>query len=83
MDLHGQRVILCWPELDDREFREALKLLKMDHIPVAWLTGPTIPEKYRTCRREVQRLREARRPVPWRKWILSLPKEAFLPKPDA
>ena len=58
MDLNGQRVIGCWPELDDRDFREALKLLKMDHLQVEWLNGPTIPEKYKTCRRHVQRLRE-------------------------
>ena len=74
MDLDGQRVIGCWQELDDRDFQEALKLLKdWINLPVLWLDGPTIPEKYRTCRRQVQRLRVARRPVSWEKWVLSLP----------
>ena len=73
MDLNGQGVVGCWPELDDRDFQEALKLLKMDHLRVAWLDGPTVPEKYRTCRRQVQRLREARRPASWEKWVLSRP----------
>ena len=73
MSVNGRRVIGCWPELDDRDFQEALKLLKMDHLPVLWLDGPTIPEKYRTCRRQVQRLRVARRPVSWEKWVLSRP----------
>lgn len=74
MNLDGQGVVIgCWPELDDRDFREALKLLKMDHLRVAWLDGRTIPEEYRTCRRQVQRLRKARRPLSWEKWVLSLP----------
>ena len=73
MNFNGQRVIGCWPELDDRDFQEALKLVKMDHLPVRWLGGPTIPEKYRTCSPQVQRLRKARQPVPWEKWVLSRP----------
>ena len=79
MDISGQRVIGCWPELDDRDFREALKLIKMDHLQVAWLDNPAIPAKYRTCRPKVQRLRKARKPMSWESWILSRPKGWFSP----
>ena len=73
MDIDGKRAIGVWPELDDPKFKEALRVVGMDHLPVAWLDNPAIPAKYRTCHPKVQRLREARKPVSWEEWILSRP----------
>jgi hypothetical protein len=46
----GGPVIGIWSDLDSPAIRSALRLLQMDHLPIRYLDGAGIPERYRERR---------------------------------
>src|SRR5262249_39601601 len=52
MELEGGKTIGIWSDLDGPEIRAALRALGSDRLPVRYLDGADIPERYRRRRGE-------------------------------